>query len=80
MNETGLEAKFGYYNSSDEFKKISQARGYGNSWRSGEVQGEVTNDIGIVGLLSSSTQQLYGFRSVREDGLEHENSWCSEIL
>lgn len=31
MNETGLEAKFGYYNSSDEFKKISQARGYGNS-------------------------------------------------
>lgn len=31
MNETGLEAKFGYYNSSDELKKISQARGYGNS-------------------------------------------------
>ena len=35
-----------------------------------EIQGK--NDTGIVGLLSSSTQNSYGFRSVRDDGFECE--------
>ena len=43
-----------------------------------EIQGK--NDTGIVGLLSSSTQNSYGFRSVRDDGFECETLRCSEIL
>lgn len=38
-----------------------------------EVQGK--NDTGIVGLLSSS-QNSYGFRSVRDDGFECETLRC----
>ena len=39
-----------------------------------EVQGK--NDTGIVGLLSSCTQNSYGFRSVRDDGFECETLRC----
>lgn len=74
MNETALEAKWGHHNFSSESKKKICSENVVIS----EVQGK--NDTGIVGLLSSSTQNSYGFRSVRENGFECETLRCSEIL
>lgn len=68
------EAELGYYNFSGELKKnLSQ-----ENVELVRYKGWVKKDI--VGLLSSSTQNSYGFRSVREDVFECENSGCSEIL